>query len=116
MRENKTTSAAADTIPGFTDFLDKLTEAFKDIPQPPIFASSILFPSDSAWSFKHEDRDYMLAAPLFWQKVPMAVVETDSPFVLGGIAIIDIDHPRERRMRAIVLRALVDAMSSARAA
>lgn len=99
---------AEDTIPGYRDILDDLTKLTADLPPVPVFASSRLFPSDAAWKFQDGGRDYLCAGPAFWAKVPEAVREPQgNPFVLGAVAIIDIDETANRALRAQVLEALL---------
>lgn len=96
--------SAADAIPGYADFLGKMTEAFKDTPLPPIFASGELFPTDHAWSFTHERQQYILGSPRFWKQLP--VERSQRPAGLWGITIIDIDDERNSTIAGKIMGAI----------
>lgn len=99
-------SSALDAIPGYCDFLNKIANQLKDVPPCPIFASGALFPSDHAWSFKLDNQDYMLAGEAFWNAVPAAASAAARLF--SGIPIVDIDDPRNARVRAQVMDAIAE--------
>lgn len=93
-----TTDSAAEP---FT--LDKMMADWKaamaSIPPPPVFASSVDYPSDGFWTFDDEGREYVIGHPSLWAKVPASTMRSSSvPF--GGIQIIDADHPSQGELRA----------------
>lgn len=107
------TRSASAEIPGYAKMLDDLATMLREIPLPPIFASSVLFPSDGAWKFTHERQDYLCASASWWASIPEAVKQQSDVLPLGGIEIVDIDDPRNRLLRAKVTTALVAALNSA---
>ncbi len=93
------------------DHLRKAMELVKNLPPAPFLGSSAMFPKDYAWRFTQEGREYVLAHPDFWAKVPMC--KPNYPLNPWSICIFDIDSglfERARKHVMAVLRKQVAAM------
>lgn len=92
--------------PGLTlEHIRKAMELVKDLPPAPFLGSSAMFPKDHAWRFTQDGREYVLAHPDFWAKVPTWTL--NNPLNPWSIRIHDIDSPlgeRERDHITAVLR------------
>jgi hypothetical protein len=98
--------------------LDDLTALFEQHVPPPIFASSVIFPSDGAWHFTEGKQEFICAGPLFWQNLPAEYREVLAPghsMTLSGIEIIDVDAPGNSPKRELVMSALAKAIEARRA-
>lgn len=92
------------------DILADIARLIGEIPIRPLFASCCLFPADKAHSFTHDGREYLIAHPVFWKKIPVANKPVSA---WGGIEIVDIDLSANAHRRADVLGAYAAVLSKA---
>jgi len=103
---------AEEGIPGYSKMLDDLTKLMADVVPTPIFASSVLFPSDGAWHFRDGKQEYFCSGAAFWKGLPAddrVTFTLGNSVPLSSIDIIDIDHPSAAGMREKVVTALLAA-------
>jgi len=85
------------------DILADISRLMSEIPALPVLTSCRLFPADKAHKFTHNEREYVIAHPDFWEKVP--VRRQVGPKPLWGMEIVDMDLSANAHVRAKILGA-----------
>ena len=89
---------ASRAMPSAEQILEDVRALFAEITPAPLFASSDKFSDHAAIKITNDRRDYCLAGPGFWKKLPRRTLDAPmNPF--GGIIIVDLDDPSQSSLR-----------------